>query len=273
MRPQQQKIADITLAGVIRLIREIAVVGVFSYLSVMLLSGDLRLDFGSLSPTELVSILLAFFSIALSVAFYFAATGQSNQFYDNVNRFTKDTSELLGRLDEQVKGIGGKQSELKDSMDKYYERERPKAAQAASEAAQEEVKEAERTLSMLVSELLDKSNLTQPERADFEAKLKEKDAELSTLRERVGRISTSRESQVRRYVRMMINQIGLENAIKLSIDDLALEVVRLGVRPFRRDMLSLGFTKTEDPRSSTDITEAGRALIASALEQVLGSEG
>lgn len=48
------------------------------------------------------------------------STQQSNLFYHNVHQFTKDTSEILGRLDEQVKNIGGKQTELKDTFEKNY---------------------------------------------------------------------------------------------------------------------------------------------------------
>ena len=269
MQPSEQKISEITMPGLIRLIREVAVVGVLAYLGVKLFSGDLSLDFGKLSPTELVSFLLAFFSIGLSAAFYFAATSQSNQFYDNVNKFSKDTSELLGRLDEQVKGIGGRQSELKDSIDKYYLQDRPKQNDAAKEEVLAETQEVEQNLSKLVSELLDKSNLSQAERIAFEAELKSKDAELGALRERMGRLSLTRDASVRRYAQRMIERLGVEKAINLSIDDLALEIAKMGVAPFRRDMQSLGFIASESPTSSVDVTDAGRKMILTALEQAI----
>lgn len=269
MQTSDQKLTDITLPGVIRLIREVAFVGVLSYLCVKLFSGDLSLDFGKLSATELVSFLLAFFSIGLSAAFYFAATSQSNQFYDNVNKFSKETSELLGRVDEQVKGIGGRQSELKDSIDKYYLRERPKQNDAATVEVEAKTKEVEENLSKLVAELLDKSNLSAAERSAFEANLKTKDAELSALRERMGRLSTAREASVRRYSQRMIERLGVGKAIDLSVDDLALEVVKMGVAPFRRDLLSLGFITSESPVSSVDISDSGRKMILAALEQAI----
>lgn len=269
MPPIDQKLTEVTLSGAIRLIRELAVVGVLAYLGVKLFSGDLSLDFGKLSATELVSFLLAFFSIGLSAAFYFAATSQSNQFYDNVNKFSKDTSELLGRLDEQVKGIGGRQSELKDSIDKYYLKDRPNHNEEAKVAVEEKAKEVEENLSKLVSDLLDKSNLPADERRKFEVELKEKDAELSALRERIGRLSSAGEGKVRRYAQRMIERIGIEKAIDLSVDDLVLEVVKRGVPPFRRDMMSFGFVTTENPTSSVDVSDAGRKLILGALEQAV----
>jgi hypothetical protein len=273
MQDVQEKIANMSVAGVIRLIRELAVIGVLAYLCIKLIMGEFSLDFGRLSPTELVSILLAFFSIGLSAAFYFAATSQSNQFYDNVNKFSKDTSELLGRLDEQVKGIGGRQSELKDSLDKYYLRDRERGGEAAREEAQEKIKEAERNLSEMVSALLEKANLPVSERTAFEAELKAKDEELSSLRQRVARMSTSRESSVRRYVRTLIDRIGINRAISLSVDDLVIEVAKTGVPPFRRDMVNMGYIKSERPSSPEDITDSGREMVLRALEQAVDEAG
>lgn len=61
----------------------------------------------------------------------------------------------------------------------------------------------------------------------------------------------------------------VEKAVNLLIDELAIEVVRKSVPPFRRDMVSLGFIRSEKPTSSLDITESRRKLIISALEQAL----
>ena len=113
MSLENTKISDLNFGHILRLIREAAILVIAGTIIIKILTGDFGLDFTKLSASELVSILLAFFSIALSAAFYFAATSQSNQFYDNVNNFTKDTSTLLGRLDEQLKGLDGRQSELK----------------------------------------------------------------------------------------------------------------------------------------------------------------
>jgi hypothetical protein len=90
MKLDNVKITDITFGHILRLIREVAIIGVSSYLAIRIFSGDLSLDFTKLSPSELVSILLAFFSIALAAAFYFAATNASNQFYDNINKFNRN---------------------------------------------------------------------------------------------------------------------------------------------------------------------------------------
>ncbi|MCA9767134.1 MAG: hypothetical protein KC455_12045 [Carnobacterium sp.] len=53
----------------------------------------------SFSITTLVSVLLAFFSIYLSALFYFKATEQSNEFYDNTYKHTKEIHVLLSKME------------------------------------------------------------------------------------------------------------------------------------------------------------------------------
>ena len=272
MGVRDQKISDINLGGLILLVRDVSIIFVISYLCVRLFSGRLNVDFGKLSATELVSLLLAFFSIGLSAAFYFAATNQSNQFYDNVNKFSKDTSELLGRLDEQVKGLGGRQTELKDSIDKYYLRDRAAQDGSGKEELQTKVEEGERNLSKLVSEILDKTTLSKAERHEFQRELKERDAELSGLREKLVRMSEGRERAVKKYMRRMIEEIGIEKALSLPIEELAFLVVKDRIPPFRRDMFGLGFTTSANPKSPKDITELGKSMVMAALTAVIDDQ-
>lgn len=246
--------------------------GVLSYLCVKLFSGELSMDFTKLSATELVNLLLAFFSIALSAAFYFAAATQSNQFYDNVNKFSKETSELLGRVDEQVKGIGGRQTELKDSIDKYYLRDKAGLGDQAREDKETVVakaREAENNLSQLVAEILDKTNMPAPERAVYETKLKEKDAELSELRESIGRLTPRNESRARSYTMRQIRRIGIDNAIDIDPAELLVKIAKDAPRPYLRDLASLGFISSRSLESSSQVTNSGKQMIKSALESIL----
>src|SRR6185436_4120877 len=54
----------------------------------------LKVDMGGL-----LSLVLSVFAMALSVAFYFRATDTSNTFYDNTYKFTREMSEVLGRIE------------------------------------------------------------------------------------------------------------------------------------------------------------------------------
>lgn len=51
--------------------------------------------------SQLISLVLALFSIALSATFYFKATDTSNKFYDRTYTLTKDLFEVLGRIEER----------------------------------------------------------------------------------------------------------------------------------------------------------------------------
>ena len=56
-----------------------------------------------------LSTVIALFAIVLSVLFYFKSTEQSNQFYNSIFNFIKDTSTLLA---EMKKGIGNLENEV-----------------------------------------------------------------------------------------------------------------------------------------------------------------
>lgn len=69
-------------------------------------------ELGSLNEyrfTDLLSMALAIFAIALSVAFYMKADESSKTFYDNTHKFTNRMSEMLGRIEA---GFGEKLSQL-----------------------------------------------------------------------------------------------------------------------------------------------------------------
>ena len=264
-------ISEINFSQIIRLVREIGALVIIGVIIIGLFTGDLRFDFTKLSASELVSILLAFFSIALSAAFYFAATSQSNQFYDNVNNFTKDTSTLLGRLDEQVKGIGGRQSELKDSLDKYYFGSSKEKLSEDQKTTKAQVQQVEQNLAGIVSELFDKARLDPAEREEYERRIKDRDDELRKLRERLGSLGVRSDRVVRNYTRNKIKEIGIDRALELDPGELLLMVAAKGIEPYRRDLATLGYTTTEKPGSIGDVTEKGSLMVAAELEAVIGT--
>ena len=61
----------------------------------------LTASFASFDFSQLISLIIALFSIALSAQFYFKATDTSNKFYDRTYRLTKDLFEILGRIEER----------------------------------------------------------------------------------------------------------------------------------------------------------------------------
>lgn len=114
----------------------------------------------------LLSFLLAFFSIGLSVFFYFKANDSANLFYDNTYKFTKETSELLGRIEagfgEKLTNIQRANTELSNKIDF------PKIAE---EEIQKQIIENKKELEIIkenntksINELLNKTNLVDTEK-------------------------------------------------------------------------------------------------------------
>jgi len=64
-----------------------------------ILTSNSVLDLSKFDFSSLLSVIIAIFSIGLSVAFYFKASDTSNLFYDNTYKFTKNMSEILGRIE------------------------------------------------------------------------------------------------------------------------------------------------------------------------------
>ena len=71
-------------------------VAVFSW---RIANSSFTLDLSNFKFSDLLALIMGLFAIGMSVAFFFKATDISNKFYDNVYRFTQETSELLGRIE------------------------------------------------------------------------------------------------------------------------------------------------------------------------------
>ena len=67
----------------------------------------------SFSLESILSTLLAFFSIFISIFFYFKADETSTNFYDSSYKFMKDISVTLGKIEER---FGEKLNSLNDKV-------------------------------------------------------------------------------------------------------------------------------------------------------------
>jgi hypothetical protein len=264
------RITDLTFGHVIRLIREIAVVFVCCYLSIKVFSGDLSLDFTKLTATELVSFLLAFFSIGLSAAFYFAATNSSNKFYDYINKFNSSMSELLGRLEERIKNVNEKQHEIgvKISGGNYSETKSYDADLQAknNEAAIDEVQAA---FENTIKDILAKAALGDEEKRQLEASLRKAEVELSELRNEQSKITAKKILSLKRYITQKVEDFGLEQATALGPDELLIALFGSFSPPARRDLHKYGYVMNEFPDGPGDVTREGRELVFEIVVKLL----
>ncbi|KAB7691837.1 hypothetical protein [Plesiomonas shigelloides] len=267
MKLENVKLKDVTFGHILRLIREVSVVGVLAYFAIAIFSGGFSLDFTKLTASELVSILLAFFSIALSAAFYFAATNSSNQFYDNISKFNKDTSELLGRVDEQIKSVNSRQDELRDSFNKHYGKSSSESLAETTDETNKKLEKAQKDWDTFINRVI--NNTPTSKRGELEQELKLKEAELSTLREQKAEQQARASDPVRIYTRTRIKRMGIEAAVALSPRELLFKLAADGHTAYRRDLAILGYISTRNLNAPSEVTTQGEKFVTRILEQMI----
>ncbi|MGO9117526.1 MAG: hypothetical protein ACLQPD_07935 [Desulfomonilaceae bacterium] len=185
--------------------------GVLCY-KIAVSSWNAQIDF----PT-LLSLLLAFFSVALAAQFYFKATDTSNAFYDNTYKFSQGIGELLARIEsgfgERLRHLDEAYKGMRDTFDRL-----PAKMQIKSEETKLELKEEEegrqkilKQKDQIIEDLMAKAQLKEEEKTQvlqelsaketaFEAASKEIYRLQHRLREIEGRISSSRRDVSGDYI-------------------------------------------------------------------------
>jgi peptidoglycan hydrolase CwlO-like protein len=171
---------------------------------------NVTFDFSNFNFTDLLSLLLAIFAISLSVAFYFKATDTSNKFYDNTFKFTKDISEILGRIEA---GFGERLKHLDEGysglMNKFDGSKTDNKSEDIEEAKLEIEKEKEQLhkeveeKNELLNELMNKAQLGGVEREEFTQRINQREeqinklnSELQFISRRLRRTERSRENEM-----------------------------------------------------------------------------
>lgn len=134
---------------------------------------------------SLLSLLLAFFSIFISIFFYFKADETSNRFYETSYDFMKDVSVTLGKIEER---FGEKLNNLNDKVSHLsYEKIEKK----------EELQTVEDEKQKVINELIDKAKLDASEKEAYLAKFKAKEEEAEALRRQLQIIDMKYKNMVR----------------------------------------------------------------------------
>lgn len=122
------------------------------------------------SSESILSTLLAFFSIFISIFFYFKADETSTNFYNSSYQFMKDISVTLGKIEER---FGEKLNSLNDKIS-HLDR--------ISTEASAEIKDKKDDKDSIINDLMDKANLNEEEKEKYRKELAEKDSEIEMLR-------------------------------------------------------------------------------------------
>ena len=133
---------------------------------------------------SLLSLLLAFFSIFISIFFYFKADETSNKFYDSSYDFMKDVSVTLGKIEER---FGEKLNNLNDKVSHLS---------AAKEEKTEELQNVEDEKQKMIEELLDKAKMNEKQKEEYVKRLREKEDEAAYLRSQLRMIDIKYKNMI-----------------------------------------------------------------------------
>ncbi|MBR6537376.1 MAG: hypothetical protein IKT67_09270 [Lachnospiraceae bacterium] len=122
------------------------------------------------SLESILSMLLAFFSIFISIFFYFKADETSSKFYNSSYDFMKDISVTLGKIEER---FGEKLNSLNDKISHLDK---------ISSEKTEEIQNQEEDKDKIINELMNKANLNEEEKAKYKKELEEKELIIECLK-------------------------------------------------------------------------------------------
>ncbi|KTF16329.1 hypothetical protein [Pseudoalteromonas sp. H105] len=161
-------------------IKDLAVIALIVIVAWKAISADFSFTFENIKTSDLLAILLALFAIGLSVAFFVKANEVSNMFYDNMYKFTKDNSELLGRMEsgfsEQLRHLDQGYTGLRDKFDKL-----PLDLGKTREKVEDEKAEVLKLKSEkneLLNELANRANLQEEEKQELFSRINDSEIKL-----------------------------------------------------------------------------------------------
>jgi uncharacterized protein YPO0396 len=171
----------------------IAILALIAVIAFRVATGALTISLQSLHFNDLLTLILGFFSIWLSVSFYHEANKSNSRFYNDTYAFTKDISTILARVEtgfgERLKNLAEDQSSIRSSVDVV--RSRIEHTKAEVEEQESEVESTSEELRALWNEIIAQSTLPPPERDKLLAQIQEKDEQLAAARTRLDQATTA----------------------------------------------------------------------------------
>ena len=175
----------------------------------------ITIDLTDFKFSDMLSVVLALFAIAISLVFYFKARETSNQFYDNTYKFTKEISEILGRIEagfgERLKHLDEGYAGIRDLVERMPID--PKKTENAIKEEEDKVKKSEQERKELLDRLADRAKMEDKEKEQMFKQLDQKDFDLANAKGELSYLKT-------KHIRAM-------DIIQDVLDNLPSKIIRL----------------------------------------------
>lgn len=171
----------------LRRFRDLSVVLLLLVISFRLAFSSTNIDLSGFNFTDLLSLILAVSAIALSAAFYFKADESSRSFYNNTYHFTKEVSEILGRIEagfgQQLAHINEGYTGLSQKLDGMPFDQ--KFLREQEEAKKAEIQEQEAARDNIIDDLMRRAQVHGEEKDELNSKLAALQKEVELSREKL----------------------------------------------------------------------------------------
>ena len=215
---------------------------------------NVNIDMSKFDFSDLLALILAIFSIWLSVAFYYKATDTSNLFYDNTYKFTKDISIILGRIEA---GFGEKLKHIDEGYKEISGRIYSNVGKEEKVAELEEaLQKSEAEKKQQIIDFANRSKLAEKDKEEFlneirqrDIELKERSLELQRLRRQSSKSDFDNELQlkVQNHLLIIYNRYTPQFEVKTRVDSIKLfDKLKREMDPQALDdMRTLGFVQSD----------------------------
>jgi hypothetical protein len=271
-------ILGVKVEAVVRLIREVVITIFIAVIIYKVINMDLAFDFTKLSATDLVALMLAVFSVGLSAAFYFAATNSSSKFYDNMHKFTKDTSVILGQLTERLNSVDKGQAEVKTRFDKLYSNgnsvdpESETKNKEKEKEKEEKVTQSREDLKGVIESLFDKHKIDDKERIAFKKRLEQKELQLS---DSLAQLSEFKSEQKTSILKRVKNHTTMRFRKQFKMGNFSFELIiekllktSVVFTKYKEDLIELGFLDNADTPTLENLTDSGFTFFSEIYENL-----
>lgn len=256
--------------------RDVSVGLLMIVIAVRIAFAKTTIDLSGFNFTDLLSLILALAAVALSAAFYFKADESARSFYDNTYHFTKEVSEILGRIEagfgKQLEHINQSYVGLNDKIDRMPFDPAFIREQEAAKVSEIQEQEAERD--NIIQDLMRRAQMDVAEKANLQEKLDSLSSELEHSKSQLAYFRTMEPENIDAWgfskegIRWLYEKIASYYSSNIALSDRAVMIrFRKAIRSGALDTGAIAHMTHAGLLTGEELTPAGVMFIRSVLKK------